>query len=213
MAPTASSLAKTNSHSRIPVSTATHSEHSTFTKASTSSKQRLAMSPQASATLEQITNSPRSPAHSPRPAKIFSQPLSPPPARPIMSLTAAATSIVGQATEAKPSSSSKLPVPPKAKVLPGRRPRISRSKVIAKLASQRAAGAGSSASASAGTERAGGKVRSSMGAEVAGKARQSYGGTRGGDMLMSAKKRVRQSEHTRKRSRTTAGEGRRMNTN
>lgn len=208
MAPTASSLAKTNSHSRIPVSTASHSENSTFTKASTSSKQRFAMSPQPSATLEQITNSPRSPAHSPRPAKIFSQPLSPPPTHPPMSLTTAATSIVGQATKERSSSSLKPPIPPKTKVLPGRRPRISRSKVIARLASQRAAGSGSSASA--GTERAGGKVRSSMGAEVAGKARPSYGSARGGDMMISVKKRVRQSEHARRKSRTIAGEGRKM---
>ena len=208
MAPTASSLAKTNSHSRIPISTVSHNETSTFTKATTSSKQRLAMSPQPSVTLEQITNSPRSPARSPRPAKVFSQPLSPLAARPPMSFATAATSIAGQAGEEKPCSSSKIPVPPKAKVLPGRRPRISRSKVIARLASQRAGGAGSSANAR--TERASGKVRSSMGAEVAGRAGQSYGSARGGDMVMSAKKRVRQSEHARRRSRTIAGEGRQM---
>lgn len=206
MAPTASSLAKINSHSRIPVSTASHNENSTLTKATTSSKQRLAMSPQPSVTLDQITNSPRSAAHSPRPAKIFSQPLSPPPAHAPMSLTTAATTIVGQAAQQKSSSSVKSPAPPKAKVLPGRRPRISRSKVIARLVSQRAAGAGSSMSA--GTGGAGGKVRSSMGAGMAGKASQSHGGARGGDMLMSAKKRVRQSEYARRRSRATAGEER-----
>ena len=201
MAPTASSLAKTNSNSRIPVSVA---ENSTLTKASTSSKQQVAMSPQSNATLD-ILNSPQSSPLSARPAKVFSQPLSPPPTRIPMSLTAAATSIVGQAPPDK--STLKPPVPPKAKVLPGRRPRISRSKVIARLASQREGGAGSgSGSGSKGstaTGRAGGKVRSSMGAGVAGKTRQSYGGARGGDMLMSAKKRIRQSEHAR-RSRATA---------
>lgn len=205
MAPTASSLAKTNNHSRIPVFT--HNENPTTTKASSSFKQRLAMSPQPNATLEQITNSPRSPAHSPRPAKIFSQPLSPPSARYPVSLTAAATSIVGEAAEGKPSSPVKPLVPSKVKVLPGRRPRISRSKVIARLASQRAAGSDSSVSAG---ERVGGKVRSSVSAGVAGKARQSYGGAKGGDVLMSAKKRVRQSEQARRKSRAIVGEGRRM---
>ncbi|KAF8558644.1 hypothetical protein OG21DRAFT_1595258 [Imleria badia] len=155
-----------------------------------------------------ITNSPRSPAHSPRPrpAKIFSQPLSPPPVGPPMSLTTAATSIVGQSARETSSSAVKSPIPPKSKVLPGRRPRISRSKVIARLASQRAAGT----SASAGTPKPGGKVRSSMGAEAAGKMSQSYGGARGGDVLMSAKKRVRQSERARRRSRVIGAEGRRM---
>lgn len=205
MAPTASSLAKTNSHSRIPVSTASR-DNSTFIKASANSKQQLAMSPQPSATSEQRTDSP---AHPPRPGKIFSQPLSPPPAPPPMSLTTTASRIVGQAAGERPPTSLKPVVPPKPKVLPGRRPRISRSKVIARLASQRAAGAGASTSAGTGTERAGGKVRSSMSAEVAGKTRQSYGGTRGGDPMMSAKKRVRQSEYARRRSRTT-GDGQRM---
>lgn len=204
MAPTASSLAKTINHSRIPVSTASHSENSTLTR-TTSSKQPFAMSPQPSATLEQITNSPRSPAHSPRPAKIFSQPLSPPPVGPPMSLTTAATSIVGRSARGTSSSPVKPSMPPKAKVLPGRRPRISRSKVIARLASQRAAGA--SSSATAGTPKPGGKVRSSMGAEVAGKT-QSYSGARGGGLLMSAKKRVRQSEHARRRSRAIGSEER-----
>ncbi|KAG9310249.1 hypothetical protein JVU11DRAFT_9896 [Chiua virens] len=196
MAPTASSLAKTSTHSRIPVS----SEYSIRTKGSASSKLRLAVSPPRTITLEQITNSPPSPAY---PAKVFSQPFIPPPSGPPMSLTAVATTIVGQTAKDKPSS--KPPLPPKPKVLPGRKPRISRSRVIARLASQRAAtGAGSSAGGGTetGTTKACGKVRSSMGAEVAGKAiRQSYAGTRGGDVMMSAKKRVRQSEHARRKSR------------
>ncbi|KAF8128586.1 hypothetical protein EV363DRAFT_1340007 [Boletus edulis] len=203
MAPTASSLARMSNVARIPSSTATHNENSTLTKAS-SSKQRLAMSPQPGATMEQVTNSPRHPVHSPRPAKIFSQPLSPPPAHAPMSLTAAATRIVGVTAKERSSSSVKPSALPKPKVLPGRRPRISRSKVIARLASQRAAGTHSSASA--GTRKAGGKVRSSMSAEAAGKTRQSYNGARGGDMLMSAKKRVRQSEHARRKSRVVSGE-------
>ncbi|KAG6380291.1 hypothetical protein JVT61DRAFT_8399 [Boletus reticuloceps] len=109
MAPTASSLARMSNVARIPASTATHNENSTLTKA-TSSKQRLAMSPQPGATMEQITNSPRNPAHSPRPAKIFSQPLSPPPAHAPMSLTAAATRIVGPTAKERSSSSVKPPV-------------------------------------------------------------------------------------------------------
>ncbi|KAF8843473.1 hypothetical protein BDN67DRAFT_1000891 [Paxillus ammoniavirescens] len=203
MAPTASSLAKSNTHSRIPVPITSHSENGTLTKASTSSRSHhTALSPQPNAALEQITNSPRSPAQSQR-TKIFSQPLVSPPARFPMSLAAAATSIVSQvADDVSSASSSKPPVPQKPKVLPGRRPRISRSKVIAKLASQRAAGA------SEGTEKAGGKTRSSMGAGVAGKTRQSGG--MGGDVVMSAKKRARQSEYARRRSRAVAGNGRPM---
>ena len=207
MAPTASSLAKTNNQARVQVST--RNENSTLNRA-TSSKQRFAMSPPLSAAaLEQITNSPQSPALSPRPAKIFNQPLTPPPARAPMSLTAAATSIVGQSAEEKPTPSVKPSDLSKAKVLPGRRPRISRSKVIARLASQRAAGAGPSTNA--GTQRSGGKMRSSVSAEVAGKTRRSYAGTRGGDMVMSAKKRLRQSEQARRRSRAVAdSDGQRM---
>ncbi|KIJ16450.1 hypothetical protein PAXINDRAFT_168567 [Paxillus involutus ATCC 200175] len=196
MAPTASSLAKTNSHSRIPVPITSHSENGTSSR-----NHQIALSPQPNAALEQITNSPRSPVQSPR-TKIFSQPLVSPPAGPSMSLAAAATSIVGQVADAASSaSSSKPPIPLKPKVLPGRRPRISRSKVIAKLASQRAAGA------SEGTEKAG-KTRSSMGAGVAGKTRQSGG--KGGDVVLSAKKRARQSEYARRRSRAVAGDGRPM---
>ena len=210
MAPTASSLARMSTQ-RMPTGTAAHNESGTATKASTSSKLRFAMSPQPSATLEQITNSPQSPAQVARPGKIFSQPLSPSPVRPTMPLTTAAASIVGQATEGKVGSGStvKAGSPSKAKVLPGRRPRISRSKVIARLASQRAAGSGSSGSGS-GVARAGGKVRSTMGADAAGKSRQSYAGARGTDVLMSAKKRVRQSEHARRRSRAMAHDGSRM---
>ncbi|KAF9224932.1 hypothetical protein BS17DRAFT_751942 [Gyrodon lividus] len=205
MAPTASSLAKTNSHSRIPVAVMSYNENTTLMKASaSSSNQQAASSPQPSAALDQITNSSRSPVQSPG-TKIFSLPLSSPLAGPAMSFAAAAVSIVGQAAnEASLASSSKPPIPPKPKILPGRRPRISRSKVIAKLASQRAAGA------SGGTEKANGKTRSSMGAGLAGKTRQSHGGGRGGDVLMSAQKRARQSEYARRRSHAVAGDDRAM---
>lgn len=98
----------------------------------------------------------------------------------------------------------------KQRSLNGRKPRISRSKVIARLASQRAASAGGSGN-SHGVRAAGtpsqGRVRSSLGAKAQ---RSSYGGKSlgagrvrgsGGDVMMSAKKRARQSEYARRRSR------------
>ncbi|KAI6130898.1 hypothetical protein EDD17DRAFT_1812121 [Pisolithus thermaeus] len=161
----------------------------------------------SSPALGQITNgtwspqSPRSPT-----SKIFSQPLSPATMRPPMSLTAAAECIVKSGVEVGPaaSSSSKPPIPPKPKVLPGRKPRISRSKVIARLASQRAAEATTFA---AGASASRGKTRSSIGAGVSGKTRLSRGGAKSGDVLMSAKMRVRQSEYARRRSQATGGDG------
>ncbi|KAF5313406.1 hypothetical protein D9611_008519 [Ephemerocybe angulata] len=119
--------------------------------------------------------------------------------------------------------------------LNGRKPRISRSKVIARLASQRERAAGpSSGSASASASASGsgsrsnatsnsgarvvsgagagtpgpraGKARSSLGAKVArsslggAKVRVSSGGS-GAGVLLSAKKRARQSEYYRRRSR------------
>ncbi|TRM66889.1 hypothetical protein BD626DRAFT_396841 [Schizophyllum amplum] len=78
-----------------------------------------------------------------------------------------------------------------------RKPRISRGRVIAKLASQRAAAGGVSGSSrlSAGAS----KTRSSLGAKVA---RQSLGAKAPqGAVMMSAKKRARQSEYMRRKSR------------
>lgn len=105
-----------------------------------------------------------------------------------------------------------VPLAPKPKLLPGRKPRISRSKVIARLASQRAASHSSTSIASGSSlvpgamsppaGPSGGRVRSSLGAK-----RESYGGVKArkgsatGDVLMSAKKRARQSEYARRRSR------------
>ena len=98
--------------------------------------------------------------------------------------------------------------------LTGRKPRISRSKVIAKLASQRAAGSasgnGNGLSGSNGARLAprasndtSGRTRSSLGTKVS---RASHGGkTRsrvsGESVLMSAKKRARQSEYARRKTR------------
>jgi hypothetical protein len=98
--------------------------------------------------------------------------------------------------------------------LTGRKPRISRSKVIARLASQRAAsGNGNGLNAtceSSGAKLAprasndtSGRTRSSLGVKVS---RASYGGgtksraSGGGSVLLSAKKRARQSEYARRRS-------------
>lgn len=88
-----------------------------------------------------------------------------------------------------------------------RKPRISRSKVIAKLASQRAAASAVGArrvSASRFSVGGAGRVRSSMGTAKA--QRKSVAGGRRShaeeaDILMSAKKRARQSEYMRRKSR------------
>ncbi|EGO01234.1 hypothetical protein SERLA73DRAFT_159705 [Serpula lacrymans var. lacrymans S7.3] len=152
----------------------------------------------------QITNGPQDRVFSPRSGKIFSQPLSPTsipsPVRAQPSFGMAAAALAGPSTGGGNASEVKPTIPPKPKVLPGRRPRISRSKVIAKLASQRAAEGGDGGKSK-------GKIRSSMGANVGGRTRQSYGGGKvGGDVLLSAKKRARQSEYARRRSRA-AGSG------
>ncbi|KAG1740483.1 uncharacterized protein EDB91DRAFT_1132694 [Suillus paluster] len=188
MAPTASSLAKT---SRMPVPS--FSPLQVKDKAKEKGKEQD--------TAEQVVNSPTIPRTQ---SKIFSQPLtlvSPTskPSEPQMSLAAVAATLV----------TVKPPIPPKPKVMLGRRPRISRGKVIAKLASQREAQqAGASAipkpqvgTSSSRASASVPKVRSSMGANV-GRGRQSHSVARaGGDVLMSAKKRTRRSEYARRRSR------------
>jgi hypothetical protein len=67
--------------------------------------------------------------------------------------------------------------------------------VIAKLVSQRAASGSSSTSS---------RSRSSIGTAKAGKARTSAGSA--GGVVMSAKKRARQSEYVRRRSRAGVGD-------
>jgi len=97
--------------------------------------------------------------------------------------------------------------------LTGRKPRISRSKVIARLASRRAANEnwnGNEPLRNSGARLAprdsndtSGRTRSSLGAKVS---RASYGGGQrsrasgGGKVTMSAKKRARQSEYARRKS-------------
>ncbi|KAG1854660.1 hypothetical protein C8R48DRAFT_721010 [Suillus tomentosus] len=188
-APTASSLAKI---SRLPVPS--------FSPLQVKDKANEKGKEQEKDAMAHVVNSPMVPRSQ---GQIFSQPLAPispssnpSGAPPRMSLAAAAVTLA----TAKP------PIPPKPKVMPGRRPRISRGKVIAKLASQREAqqaGASaiprprvgaSSSHASAGMPR----IRSSMGTNVG----QSHGVAKvSGDVLMSAKKRTRRSEYARRRSR------------
>ncbi|KAJ3798266.1 hypothetical protein GGU11DRAFT_781554 [Lentinula aff. detonsa] len=108
----------------------------------------------------------------------------------------------------------------KQRSLSGRKPRISRSKVIAKLASQRAAsGSGPPASTNYTGPSAVGLAakRSSLGVGVHKAPRKSIGGARRShvgvsgtrnseaSILLSAKKRARQSEYARRRSRATGG--------
>jgi hypothetical protein len=78
----------------------------------------------------------------------------------------------------------------------GRKPRISRSKVIAKLVSQRATSGKSSASSSS-------RPRSSIGAA---KSRRAGRTSAGGGVVMSAKKKARQSEYARRQSRVAVGD-------
>ncbi|GBE89893.1 hypothetical protein SCP_1702190 [Sparassis crispa] len=155
------------------------------------------------AALDLIVNNPEPPRTVP--GTIFSQPLTSPsliptPAR-NPSLTFAATAMMGS-----PSSIPKAAVPPKPKTLIARKPRISRSRVIAKLGAQRAA-TQSSATATSATASSG-RVRSSMGARRSfGAVKAGGGSTAGADLLRSAKKRARQSEYVRRKSRATAGAG------
>jgi hypothetical protein len=222
-APTASSLAKTTRTSGAGLKSVSEDRYS-------------------QKALGSITNSPAiaapsgpSPAgpFSPKSGGIFSKPLLLPQQSGIptpvkkRTLSGDTTNI---AAEEGISSPTKGPTPSsgtmtRARSLNGRKPRISRSKVIARLASQRAAGTSSGSTSSGNTSGSGarlaprasngpggagkGKIRSSLGAKVA---RASYGGggmrrTSGGPgagpggLVMSAKKRARQSEYARRRSR------------
>ncbi|THH27273.1 hypothetical protein EUX98_g6915 [Antrodiella citrinella] len=201
MAPTASSLAKRQSAIRYSSMTA--------------------RSPSGS-TLQQITNSPQSPPGSPS-GKIFSTPFtgfgsptSIPHAIQKSSFTSAGTALFGaDGAGAGLSGGAAVTVPPKPRAPIGRKPRISRSRVIAKLGAQRAAGnTGGGLTPAGATPNAKSRTRSSMGAGVA---RRSMGGVKaagarnsaGGDLMAGAKKRVRQSEiAARRKSRMTAGTSR-----
>ena len=156
---------------------------------------------------------------SPRPEKIFSRPLDlmPPSGIPTpkksratsgTSQLSSAGNSVQTGTQSKDAGSDGLA---KQRVLQGRKPRISRSKVIAKLASQRAAGIPSASRDISNARRISGKAkgtpgrkRSSLGVKAH---RSSYAsgmikGSGGTDaVLLSAKKRARQSEYHARRNR------------
>ncbi|OSD01038.1 hypothetical protein PYCCODRAFT_1453015 [Trametes coccinea BRFM310] len=203
LAPTASSLAKING----AVRPSTSGRSSGLT--SVAEKQKRSSAIPGPSKIPANTAGSRMASVSPTSGRIFSQPLTnfgSPAATaspaPHPSLGAAATTLLASAEESSPS---KIPrpavIPPKPKALIARKPRISRSRVIAKLGAQRAAAAqGSAASPN-------GRTRSSFGA------RRSFGGVKagrasGGSEMMrtAAKKRARQSEYMRRRSRATAGD-------
>ncbi|KAH9474702.1 hypothetical protein JR316_0013167 [Psilocybe cubensis] len=207
-APTASSLAKM---AKAPLPDASGSNKQTLTS--------ITNSPAVAAASPAPTSSS---TFSPRPGGIFSKPLALPPQSciptPVKSqLPNDEGATVGGGSSKQEKTTDTTSALSRTRSLNGRKPRISRSKVIARLASQRAAGTSSggrvaSASAiaprpsnAAGGRVVSGKTRSSLGAKVS---RASYGGgTRSrpsvgssDGVMMSAKKRARQSEYARRKS-------------
>ena len=248
-APTASSLAKMQMRTAAVPGPASVKK----SKTSAIVAQRAKTPPRNAAVLDAITNSPHGGNVSPSPGKIFTTPLLmlspkqaviPPPVKPT-SLAAAATALASTTTTdtntarkgtqkvssfasastttrrapASPLSTATKPTPQSAT----RKPRISRSRIVAKVGAQRIAAiattkTGSTANPSASLSRSAAgsriprasgsavrspRVRSSMGTAT----RRSYAGaksaSRGSDVLMSAKKHARQSEYVRRRSRFT----------
>ncbi|KZT63527.1 hypothetical protein DAEQUDRAFT_733719 [Daedalea quercina L-15889] len=153
------------------------------------------------AALNAVTNSPRSP-RSPRPTKIFAQPLTADTfSSPVSQSSPVHHTSLGAAATVL-SSPSRIPtaVPPRPKGLIAKKPRISRTRVIAKIGAQRESTQPAGPSALAPAPR----VRSSVGA------RKSLGGVKtghasaGGEAAkLAAKKRARQSEYARRRSRAS----------
>ncbi|KAI0634370.1 hypothetical protein C8Q77DRAFT_1111388 [Trametes polyzona] len=201
LAPTASSLAKANSAVRPSTSGRTSG-----LPAVSENQKRASAIPGPSKSPHASRMSPTSP-----PGRIFSQPLtnlgsspgtaSSPAHHP--SLGAAASTLFGNVEGSSPS---KIPrpavLPPKPKALIARKPRISRSRVIAKVGAQRAAAVQGPSASSPNA-----RTRSSFGA------RRSFGGVKTGRasagaevMRNAAKKRARQSEYARRKSRAGAGE-------
>ncbi|EIW51952.1 uncharacterized protein TRAVEDRAFT_40763 [Trametes versicolor FP-101664 SS1] len=196
LAPTASSLAKVNAAMRPSVSGRTSGLPSVSEKQS--SIPRASKSPIAGRRMSPI---------SPPSKSIFSQPLdgfgSPgAPSSPAYhpSLGAAASTLFSNIEDSSPS---KIPrpavLPPKPKALVARKPRISRSRVIAKVGAQRAAAAQGSASSPTGRTRSSFGARKSFGGVKSGRASAGAEGMRG-----AAKKRARQSEYMRRKSRGAA---------
>ncbi|KAF7790667.1 hypothetical protein EIP86_001623 [Pleurotus ostreatoroseus] len=199
LAPTASSLAKRQGVI-FPGDRTTHLAPKRFVSPSS---------------LQPITNSisPRSTV-SPRPTKIFSKPLdgfgSPPPEGP-QSLGGAASTLLARATEnalpqTRPRTTSASSDAKSATLT--RKPRISRSRVIAKLGAQRAATTTVTTTTTAtATGTAGGsaikpapRARSSIGAGQRLSLNVKQNRMSANDMLMSAKKKARQSEYARRHS-------------
>ncbi|KAG6889586.1 hypothetical protein C0995_016394 [Termitomyces sp. Mi166 len=202
LAPTASSLAKVAAN-KPSVSGSKSSLKSTGMR---SGAQIQKSQSSGSETLSMITNSPRMPGEpwSPRPKRIFSKPLAmpsriPTPTKKRATTTTTENGVVGKEDLKEADATTTGAVPNRQRSLNGRKPRISRSKVIAKLASQRAA----STSRPGATPAKAGRTRSSLGVKAQ---RSSYGGksisVKGveDNVLMSAKKRVRQSEYARRKS-------------
>ncbi|CAA7266176.1 unnamed protein product [Cyclocybe aegerita] len=214
LAPTASSLAKTAGRASSGLKTVAEGS---FSKKVAQDKEKYA--------LNMITNSstintpaPVTPASiiassittpfSPSSGRIFSKPL----LLPIQSgipTPAKRRSPVGTQSTPTEDGAGGGATRTRVKSLNGRKPRISRSKVIARLASQRAAGASTgrprpSIKAPLTPRASGTKTRSSLGAKVS---RASYGGvgglkaraSGGAAIQMSAKRRARQSEYYARR--------------
>ncbi|KAG6853520.1 hypothetical protein C0991_003515 [Blastosporella zonata] len=202
LAPTASSLAKAT---RPSVSGSKSSLRNV-----TGAGMQIQKSPSGEGdTLEAITNSPRTPGEpwSPRTGGIFSKPLAMPSRIPTPVKKRPMTSERGISAEEQTASTDAAEmvtgVPPtRQRSLNGKKPRISRSKVIAKLASQRAAGARGLAPPGGTPGAKAGRTRSSLGVKAQ---RSSFGGkpisAKGDGVAMSAKKRARQSEYARRKSR------------
>ncbi|KAG6830399.1 hypothetical protein H0H92_000895 [Tricholoma furcatifolium] len=219
LAPTASSLAKIN---RPSVTNSRSNLKSVAQASGVGTSQTPKPQNGDGQSLGTITNSSRPPElWSPRPDKIFSKPLAMPPSKIPTPVKKQPTTITrgdgGGEGQSKGEMGAAVPGTPAARQrsLNGRKPRISRSKVIAKLASQRAAG---TTAAPRGTPSAkAGRTRSSLGMKAQ---RSSYGGkpvsSKGpvDNVMMSARKRVRQSEYARRKSRVApidyAGGGRAM---
>ena len=179
LAPTVSSLAKAQGNMRVSPSIEQASRDKLPAPTSVTGTD-------SKPALRQVTNSPAVKFQSPNGGKISNQPLSP------------------SAEEEKASleivtSTTKPPVSIKPKVLPGRKPRISRSKVIARLASQRAT---SGSSAASGRGKTPSSIRTAKRRSLAGTklGRSSAGGD---SIMMTAKRRVRQNEFARRRGRAT----------
>jgi hypothetical protein len=204
LAPTASSLAKMNG--RIATTLGT-----TESLGNTKHVSRIPVVRKQN-TLTSITNNlahakPSSPL---TPGKIFTKPLSPTSFSP--GNVTAMVNEIRVATNPTSAASSQPPLQ-RQRTLSGKKPRISRSKVISRLASQRANAVKNDGTPSVKAPHvsatgkpvvSAGRTRSSLGTRTnKPTGRSSHSGLRiasgGNDLLMSAKKRVRQSEYYARR--------------